>query len=147
MVRFRQALLIVALALVAHELFDNASTRTDAASCGLAAHNGTFSLFSRRVVTPQGVLSAVVHVEGGSVAALSPAPAAPAGALDYGDAVVSPVCRWRRHPPAQTPRADCLFCRAKGLVDVHTHLNEPGRCGFSARLKLLIVTSTTVRTR
>lgn len=61
---------------------------------------------SRRVVTPEGVRPATVWIEERRIAAVgdwTDAPAGP-GLLDAGDLVVSP-----------------------GLVDVHVHVNEPGR--------------------
>jgi allantoinase len=63
-------------------------------------------LRSRRVVTPEGVRAASVHVAGGRVARVAAWDAVPAGAelVDAGDDVVMP-----------------------GLVDTHVHVNEPGR--------------------
>jgi allantoinase len=61
-------------------------------------------LRSERVVTPGGVRPAAVVVRAGAVAAVLEHADAPAGALDVGDLAVMP-----------------------GLVDVHVHVNEPGR--------------------
>jgi allantoinase len=63
------------------------------------------TLRSTRVVTPDGVRPADVHVRGEVIADVTPA-SSPAGrtVLDVGDAIVSP-----------------------GLVDIHVHVNEPGR--------------------
>jgi len=60
---------------------------------------------SRRVVTPRGLLPAVVRIAGGRIEAVEPWGALPpAASLDAGELVVSP-----------------------GLVDTHVHVNEPGR--------------------
>jgi allantoinase len=61
---------------------------------------------SRRVVTPEGVRPASVHLAGGVIADVAGWDQAPDGAplLDAGDLVVMP-----------------------GLVDSHVHVNEPGR--------------------
>ncbi|HEY0134901.1 MAG TPA: dihydropyrimidinase, partial [Nannocystis sp.] len=60
----------------------------------------------RRVVTPEGVRAASVHVSEGRIVAVAEHDAVPAGAklVDVGDAVVMP-----------------------GVVDTHVHVNEPGR--------------------
>ncbi|CAK9872545.1 unnamed protein product [Sphagnum jensenii] len=69
-----------------------------------------FVLYSKRVVTPNGVVPAAVEVEGEriiSVVKRSEAPKQRDGGprvLDYSNAVIMP-----------------------GLIDVHVHLNEPGR--------------------
>lgn len=61
---------------------------------------------SRRVVTPEGVLDAVVTVDHGRIEAVTPAGHARSAphTLDVGDLVLLP-----------------------GLVDTHVHVNEPGR--------------------
>ncbi len=70
-------------------------------------------LRGRRVLTPQGLRPAAVHVADGRIAAV--AAAGDAGdadvVVDAGDAVVIP-----------------------GLVDAHVHVNDPGRAweGFDA---------------
>ncbi len=63
-------------------------------------------LRSRRVVTPNGVRPATVHVAGGRIAAIRDHGEAPAGTAveDVGDLALLP-----------------------GAVDTHVHLNEPGR--------------------
>jgi allantoinase len=61
---------------------------------------------SRRVVTPQEILSAAVLVEGEQIQAVVPSAQIPSGAEihDFGDAAILP-----------------------GLVDSHVHINDPGR--------------------
>lgn len=63
-------------------------------------------LYSRRVVTRGTTISAAVHVADGRVQSIVPMKTAPKGpkVTDYGALVISP-----------------------GLVDIHVHLNEPGR--------------------
>jgi allantoinase len=63
-------------------------------------------LRSRRVVTPEGVRPATVHVRDGRIERVGPTEEAPAGAafIDCKDSVLMP-----------------------GLVDTHVHVNEPGR--------------------
>jgi allantoinase len=62
-------------------------------------------LRSRRVVTPDGVIDAVVEVRGGTIEAVRPSEFGDLGeARDLGDAVLMP-----------------------GLVDTHVHVNAPGR--------------------
>jgi allantoinase len=60
-------------------------------------------LRSRRVVTPEGVRPAAIHVTDGRIARVADWDDAP-GATDYGDLAILP-----------------------GIVDTHVHLNEPGR--------------------
>lgn len=61
---------------------------------------------SRRVVTPEGIRPATVHVRGEVIEAVADYDALPAGAerIDVGEAVLMP-----------------------GVVDTHVHVNEPGR--------------------
>lgn len=63
-------------------------------------------LRGRRVVTPEGMRPASVHVSGGRIVAVGgyDAPGGDARVVDAGDAVLMP-----------------------GLVDTHVHVNEPGR--------------------
>ena len=63
-------------------------------------------LRSRRVVTPEGVHAASVHLSGGTIARLAAWDDCPAGPhlVDYDNLVIMP-----------------------GLVDTHVHVNEPGR--------------------
>ncbi len=60
----------------------------------------------RRVVLPEGVAPAAIHIEGGRISAIAPFDEAPAGAeiVEAGDAAVLPAG-----------------------VDTHVHVNEPGR--------------------
>ena len=66
-------------------------------------------LFSRRVVTPNGVLAAQIVLDGATIHAIEASPTAPAGAIDWGDDIVIP-----------------------GLIDIHTdnlekhYLPRPG---------------------
>ncbi len=62
---------------------------------------------SRRVVLPDGVRSAAIHIRNGVIAGVGPYEAA--DAEDYGDLVIMP-----------------------GLVDTHVHINEPGRADWEA---------------
>ena len=97
MARIQQTLSVVALAVLLHWVVDPAG-RSAHPACSLHGLNSSsYALFSKRVVTPGGTLSAVVHVADGLVTAVTPAEAAPDGALDYTDAVISPV------RPAPTP--------------------------------------------
>jgi allantoinase len=63
-------------------------------------------LTSRRVVTPQGIVPAAIHVHAGKIAAVRGYDDVPAGARveDVGELAVLP-----------------------GIVDTHVHINEPGR--------------------
>ncbi|PKA53019.1 allantoinase [Apostasia shenzhenica] len=88
--------------------------------CSLLPHD-EFWIRSNRIVTPQGVISGIVEIKGGRIASVASinrkGGVAPAGkhVADYGDAVVMP-----------------------GLIDVHAHLDEPGRSeweGFSSGTK------------
>ena len=68
--------------------------------------SGEWTLRGRRVVTPDGTRPADILIAGGRIAVVATHGASPAGAtvVDVGDRVVLP-----------------------GLVDVHVHINEPGR--------------------
>lgn len=61
-------------------------------------------LTSRRVVLPEGVVSAAIAIEDGRIRDVLPVAPLGSGALDLGELVVSP-----------------------GIVDCHVHINEPGR--------------------
>ncbi|GJP67472.1 hypothetical protein CLOP_g24292 [Closterium sp. NIES-67] len=106
---YRGWALIVLLAAVAYSFVLSPYYAKQAAlSCSL--HDFTeFVLVSSRVVTPDGVIPAAITVRDGVITAVhegTSVESRPSGlpVLDYGDAVISP-----------------------GLVDVHVHLNEPGR--------------------
>nr|ATG70832.1 ALN [Hesperocyparis bakeri] len=76
--------------------------------CSLLPHRH-FWLYSKRVLTPGGIMPAAVEINGGHIVSIvhqNKAPKQTKGAhvIDYGNAVIMP-----------------------GLVDVHVHLNEPGR--------------------
>ena len=62
---------------------------------------------SKRVVTPEGVKAATVHLRNGKITALRGRDEIPGGAsvYDAGESVVT----------------------LPGLVDTHVHINEPGR--------------------
>jgi allantoinase len=64
------------------------------------------TLRSQRIATPSGIRPAAIHISGGRIAAVTPFDQVPPGAelIEAGDAMVFP-----------------------GLVDVHVHINEPGR--------------------
>lgn len=106
--RFGQVTAAVAVALAAHCVWEHAPQLHP---CSLVPHAEQLTLFSSRVVTPAGVVAAAVTVRQGRIVAVTAATAAPPGVLDYSSAVLSP-----------------------GLVDLHVHMNEPGRAdweGFS----------------
>ncbi|KAH9329890.1 hypothetical protein KI387_001998, partial [Taxus chinensis] len=76
--------------------------------CSLLPHKH-FWLYSNRVLTPRGVISAAVEISEGHIVSVVNQQKAPkhtkgVHVIDYGNAVIMP-----------------------GLVDVHVHLNEPGR--------------------
>lgn len=140
--RFRQAAFV---ALVAYGTW--LALREPAPACGLLpGATGELVLWSRRVVTSQGTLAAAVHIRDGRFASIRLEPELPPGALDYGDLVISPV-RFTAEPRAGSARADTRaaaasllswlfvqriwllpnFHRPQGLVDLHVHMNEPGR--------------------
>src|SRR3569833_413351 len=59
---------------------------------------------SRRVVTPQGIQPAAIHVADGKITRVAEWSDAPADVVDYGERAILP-----------------------GIVDTHVHLNAPGR--------------------
>ena len=63
-----------------------------------------FTLRSRRVVLPDGVRPATLHVEGGTIRHITAYDDAPADVEEWKNCAISP-----------------------GLIDLHVHLNEPGR--------------------
>ncbi|XP_019051521.1 PREDICTED: allantoinase [Nelumbo nucifera] len=83
--------------------------------CSLLPYE-SYWITSNRIVTPKGVISGAVEVKGGNIASVVEGENWPkqgqAHVIDYGEAVVMP-----------------------GLIDVHAHLDEPGRTeweGFSS---------------
>lgn len=106
------ALPALLLALLAAQDTAYAAGKAKYSPCSLYDET-SFILFSKRVVTPEGVIPAAVLVEDGKIKAVRKVTSASEAApflddslpiLDYSNAVISP-----------------------GLVDVHVHLNEPGR--------------------
>ncbi|KAI8567672.1 hypothetical protein RHMOL_Rhmol02G0139900 [Rhododendron molle] len=75
--------------------------------CSLLAHNH-FWISSKRIVTPKGLISGAVEVKGGNIILILEEDwqgnFKTGQVIDYGDAVVMP-----------------------GLIDVHVHLDDPGR--------------------
>lgn len=98
----------LALLALGYFLFSQFFLPLEDGLCGLLPYDH-FVVFSKRVVLPVGVVSAAVEVEKGRILSIvrrTEAPKRDKGlhVLDYGNAVVMP-----------------------GLIDVHVHLNEPGR--------------------
>jgi len=89
--------------------------------CGFAPEDhgfGEFALASQRVVLPEGVAPAVVFVRGGKISAVQTLPAGeplPLSASAGGGAPVLPVA----------DLGDRVL--SPGLVDIHAHMNDPGR--------------------
>ncbi|KAF6142051.1 hypothetical protein GIB67_038019 [Kingdonia uniflora] len=78
------------------------------AECSLLSHDH-YWIISKRIVTPTGVISGAVEIYGGNIVSVvknyhQQAKSSRGNVIDYGDAVVMP-----------------------GLIDVHAHLDEPGR--------------------
>ncbi|KAJ0974392.1 hypothetical protein J5N97_016357 [Dioscorea zingiberensis] len=96
-------------------LYIQTSSKQSNSECSLLPHE-KFWILSKRIVTPDGVISGAVEVRGGNIASVIEGEDLQGSftgghVVDYGDAVVMP-----------------------GLVDVHAHLDEPGRAeweGFS----------------
>ncbi|KAM0950121.1 putative allantoinase [Dioscorea sansibarensis] len=96
-------------------LYIQTSSKRSNSECSLFPHE-QFWILSKRIVTPDGVISGAVEVRGGNIASVIEGDDLQGSVigghfLDYGDAVVMP-----------------------GLVDVHAHLDEPGKAeweGFS----------------
>lgn len=61
-------------------------------------------LRSERIVTPEGLRPAALHIRQGRIERVTPPDEASEAAIDYGDLVIMP-----------------------GIVDTHVHVNEPGR--------------------
>ncbi|KAL6991049.1 allantoinase [Sarracenia purpurea var. burkii] len=83
------------------------SPKPSQSNCSLLAHNH-FWIISKRIVTPQGVISGAVEVKGGNIVSVFKEDlqgnARTEQVIDYGEAVIMP-----------------------GLIDVHVHLDDPGR--------------------
>jgi len=105
------ALLVVVLgAVIALYLQRQMAVRQYTASPAAADQAAPLAiLFSRRVVTPHGVLAAAVHVAGGRIQAIVPCDSPPrnTAVTDYSDLVISPG-----QGQANTPRHD---------IDTHLH--------------------------
>ncbi|XP_078445949.1 allantoinase-like isoform X1 [Wolffia australiana] len=97
----------------------NKSISGELSQCSLLPHDH-FIIRSKRIISSDGVLDGSVEVKNGIIVSIVEGHGqaldnSPVHILDYGDAVVMP-----------------------GLVDVHVHLNEPGRVeweGFSTGTK------------
>ncbi|KAI3994824.1 hypothetical protein MKX01_037375 [Papaver californicum] len=94
------------------------SSKPSNSECSLLPHD-RFWILSNNIVTPTGVISRAVEVRGGNIIAVvnkeNQQWKIKSNAVDYGDAVVMP-----------------------GLIDVHAHIDEPGRTeweGFSSGTK------------
>ncbi|KAK1260787.1 hypothetical protein QJS04_geneDACA001911 [Acorus gramineus] len=106
------------LSLVASVLFlyIRTSSKPSNSDCSLLPHEH-YWIYSKRIVTPEGVLAGAVEVREGFIASVVRGDYQPGGSVggrvvDYGEAIIMP-----------------------GLVDVHAHLDEPGRTeweGFSS---------------
>ena len=108
--------LVVGFSLASQRIFSSGTTagHPRPLPCGLLGNQTKYFVFSNRVVTPRGTFPATVGVDGGRIVSIERGPKAeaPSGGgdelvLDYGDLVVSP-----------------------GLVDLHVHVNEPGRADW-----------------
>lgn len=89
-------------------LYIRTSSKQSNSDCSLLPYDH-FWISSRRIVTPQGVINGAVEVKDGIIASVIKARNfggffSEVHVVDYGDAVVMP-----------------------GLIDVHSHLDEPGR--------------------
>eukprot|EP00249_Psilotum_nudum_P002703 c15825_g1_i1 orf=317-1837(+) len=89
-------------------LLSDRVVETEDDECSLIPHKH-FIVYSKRVVTPLGTIAAAVEVNEGRIVSVLEKSEVPEGThglevMDYGNAVIMP-----------------------GLVDVHVHLNEPGR--------------------
>ncbi|KAK2976763.1 hypothetical protein RJ640_030113 [Escallonia rubra] len=102
--------LMALLPLVASFLlfYFNYYFKSSASECSLLPHNH-YWIVSKRIVTPKGIISGAVEVNGGNIISVVKEDdwrgnARSKSVLDYGEAVVMP-----------------------GLIDVHAHLDDPGR--------------------
>ncbi|MCL7038864.1 hypothetical protein MKW94_005525 [Papaver nudicaule] len=94
------------------------SSKPSNSECSLLPHD-RFWILSNNIVTPSGVISGAVEVRGGNIISVVEKEnqqwKIKSNVVDYGDAVVMP-----------------------GLIDVHAHIDEPGRTeweGFSSGTK------------
>ncbi|XP_059435708.1 allantoinase-like isoform X1 [Corylus avellana] len=110
------------LALLASFLFFfyvQNSSKLSHKECSLLPHQ-SYWITSKRIVTPQGVISGAVEIRGGKIASIVKEEDGRGNSkvghiVDYGEAVVMP-----------------------GLIDVHAHLDDPGRAeweGFPSGTK------------
>ncbi|XP_058082504.1 uncharacterized protein LOC131230630 [Magnolia sinica] len=100
-------------------LYMKTSPKLSNSKCSLLPHD-TYWVYSKRIVTPDGVIAGAVEVKGGNIVSVvkgdyQHGKVSSKHVVDYGEAVVMP-----------------------GLIDVHAHLDEPGRTeweGFSSGTK------------
>ncbi|KAK1420093.1 hypothetical protein QVD17_21420 [Tagetes erecta] len=100
--------LLIYLFYIFYSAYSSSSSQPTTSGCSLLPHN-RYWIVSQRIVTPHGIISGAVEINGGSIISLvkekewlEKVKTAPV--IDYGEAVVMP-----------------------GLIDVHAHLDEPGR--------------------
>ncbi|KMZ69206.1 Allantoinase [Zostera marina] len=86
----------------------NHEVQNQSDGCSLLPHS-RYRIRSTRIVTPEGVISGLLEIRGGLIAAVveGGGGGGEGPVLDYGDSVVMP-----------------------GLIDVHAHLDEPGRADW-----------------
>ncbi|KAK3272117.1 hypothetical protein CYMTET_19568 [Cymbomonas tetramitiformis] len=106
----RMALLVICAAYVFYRL-NKAGGQERLPECGLLGAT-KFVVYSKNVVTPKGVQAAAVSIMNGKITQVKPAKKAPRSkrrmmVLDYGDKAILP-----------------------GGIDLHAHLNEPGRADW-----------------
>ncbi|KAJ4975085.1 hypothetical protein NE237_000191 [Protea cynaroides] len=95
------------------------SSKSSTSDCSLLPYDD-YWISSKRIVTPNGIISGAVEVKGGNIVSIVETEDlnekfGSARVIDYGEAIVMP-----------------------GLIDVHAHLDEPGRAeweGFSSGTK------------
>ncbi|GLT75082.1 hypothetical protein SLA2020_468330 [Shorea laevis] len=109
--------LLMLLASVFILFFIQDSSKPSRKDCSLLPYNH-FWIKSKRIVTPQGIISGAVEVNGGNIVSIVKEEdwkGKSKELVDYGEAVVMP-----------------------GLIDVHAHLDDPGRAeweGFPSGTK------------
>uniref|UniRef100_A0A2P2KPM1 allantoinase n=1 Tax=Rhizophora mucronata TaxID=61149 RepID=A0A2P2KPM1_RHIMU len=112
-------LLVLLVSFVYLFYFQNSSKLSQGGECSLLSYNH-YMLASKRIVTPQGVISGAVEVKDNYIISIVneedwKAKTKTEHIVDYGEAVVMP-----------------------GLIDVHVHLDDPGRTeweGFASGTK------------